>query len=68
MSHVNMCSKGPFGAQDRETGYDKTILSHVNPLFGALIGKDKLNLFLILSYCSFVILILNFWWVSNLIG
>ena len=33
-------------------------------MFGALIGKDKLNLFLILSYLLFVIFILSFWWVS----
>jgi len=60
--------KGPFGAHDRETEYDKTIISCFNPLFGAPIGNDKLNLFLILSYPPFVILILDFCWVSNLIA
>jgi len=63
-----MSFKGPFGAYDKETGYDKTILSCFNPLFGASIGKDKLNLFLILSYPPFAILILGFCWVSNLIA
>jgi len=34
-------------------GYDKTIISWFNPLFGVAIEKDKLNLFLILSYLPF---------------
>ena len=58
---------GPFGAQDKKTGYDNTIISYLNFLFGASVGKDKINLLLIISYCSFVILILSFWWVTNLI-
>jgi len=41
---------------------------NLNPLFDALIRKDNLNLFLILSYSSFVIVILSFWWVSNVIA
>ena len=56
---------GPFGAHDKETEYDKIILSWFNPVFGAPIGYDKLNFFLILSYSSFVISILSFWWVSK---
>jgi hypothetical protein len=64
----NFYGLGPFGAHDRETGYDKTILSCFNPLFGASIENDKLNLFLILSYPLFIILILSFCWVSNLIA
>ena len=64
-----MCieAKGPFGAHDRETGYDSTILSYLNPLFGAPIGYDKSNLLFILSYTLFVILILSLGWVGNLI-
>jgi len=57
-----------FGAHDRRTGYDITIISCFNPLFGATIGNDNLNIFLILSYLSFVIFILSFLWVSNLIA
>jgi hypothetical protein len=59
---------GSFGAHDKETEYDNIIISYLNPLFGASIGKDKLNLLLILSYQCFVIFILRFWWVSNLIS
>ena len=59
---------GPFGAQDTKTGYDNTIISYLNLLFGASVGKDKINILLILSYCFFVILILSFWWVNNLIA
>jgi hypothetical protein len=40
----------PFGAHGRETGYDSTILSYLNLLFGAPIRKDNLNLLLFLSY------------------
>jgi hypothetical protein len=60
--------KGLFGAHDKATGYDKIILSCLNPLFGVPRGKDKYNILLILSYCSFVILILIFSWVKNLIA
>lgn len=34
-------------------------------MFDVSIEKDNLNLFLIISYSSFVIVILNFWWISN---
>jgi len=61
-------NKGPFGAHDKKRGYDTIILSYFNMLFGAAIGKDNLNLFLIISYSLFVIFILNFWWISNLIA
>jgi len=53
-------SKGSFGAQDTKAGYDKTIISYFNPLFGTPIGNDNLNPFLILSYSPFVIFILGF--------
>jgi len=59
---------GPFGVHDRETGYDKIILLCLNQLFGAPTWYDKLKLLLILSYSLFVILILSFCWVSNLIA
>jgi len=59
---------GLFDAHDREARYDKIILSCLNPLFGAPIGYDKLNLLLILSYLPFVILILIFYWISNRIA
>jgi len=52
----------------KKIGYDNTIISCLNLLFGAAVGKDKINLLFILSYCFFVILILGFWWVSNLIA
>jgi len=58
----------PFGAQDRKTGYDKTIISWFNLLFGASIEKDNLNPFLILSYSPFVICILSFWWVRIILS
>ena len=58
----------PFGAHDRKTGYDKTIISWFNLLFGASIGKDNLNPFLILSYPPFVIFILSFWWVRIILS
>jgi hypothetical protein len=41
---------GPFGAYDKEIGYDKTIISCLNPMFDAPIGKDKLIPSLNLSY------------------
>ena len=59
--------KGRFGVQNRKIEYDKIILSYLNSLFAALIGYDKLNLLLILSYSLFVVSILSFCWVSNLI-
>jgi hypothetical protein len=52
---------------DKRTGYDNTIISCLNPMFAAPIGKDKVIPSLILSYCLFVILILSFRWDSNLI-
>lgn len=48
--------------------HDRTIKSYLIPLFGAPVGNDKLNLLLILSYWLFVIFILCFSWVTNLIG
>jgi len=48
-------NSGPFGVQDKKTGYDNTIISYLNPLFDASVGKDKINLLLILSYPLFVI-------------
>jgi len=66
ISKANICIlfsldiNGPFGAQDSKTGYDNTIISYLNLLFGASLGKAKINLLLIVSYCFFVILILSF--------
>jgi len=37
-------------------------------LLGAPKGNDNLNLFLILSYSSFVNFILNFWWVRVILS
>jgi len=60
MNYVALTTKSLFGAHDRETRYDNTIISYLNSLFGAPIGYNKLNLLLIISYLSFVILILSF--------
>jgi len=57
-----------FGAHDRETGYDNTILSYLNILVGAPIENDKINQLLIIFYSLFVIFILSLGWVSNMIG
>ena len=51
---------GSFGAQDKKTGYDNTIISCLNPFFGVSVENDKINLLLIIFYCFFVILILVF--------
>lgn len=63
-SEFLICLLDPFGAHDKNTWYDNTIISYLNFPFGASVGKDQINLLLILSYCSFVVLILNFWWVT----
>lgn len=57
--------KGPFGAQDRKTIYDKFILSYFNLLFEAPIGYDKLIILLILSCQLFIIFIRAFSWDRN---
>jgi len=44
------------------------MISWFNLLFGASIGKDNLNPFLILSYSPFVIFILSFWWVRIILS
>jgi len=49
-----------FGEQDKETCYNKTIMSYLYQLFGTTIGYDKLNPLLILPYISFEILNFDF--------
>jgi len=64
----NLKLKGSFGAQDRKTGCDITILSWFNLLFDTPTENDIFNLFLILSYFPFVIFILSFWWVKIMLS
>lgn len=68
MSFFTIVPQAPFDAQDKKIGYDNTIMSCFNLLFGMLIGKDNLNLFLILSYSAFDIFILSFWWVRVILS
>jgi len=50
---------------DKETRYDKHIISYSNFLFDTPRRNDKLKFFLIQSYLLYIILILMFSWVSN---